>query len=79
MIQLIRRQLFEHDEGGFLRLLSSLKQSGVPQIQVYDCLVKLWGELNADEHDLELDRLSNWISLVMGRVAPEYRVWDERL
>jgi hypothetical protein len=79
IVETIRSKLCEADEVGFITFATSLKKSGVPQKRVYDCMVSLWGRLDVKENDAELDRLSNWISLVMGRVAPQHWIWEERL
>ncbi len=79
VIEAVRAKLFAGDEEGFISLLISMKEAGISQRQVYDCLVELWDRLDVKENDAELDRLSNWITTVMGRVAPQYRIWDDRL
>jgi hypothetical protein len=71
-----RVSLCEANEDAFVGFLKELKAAGIPQDRVYQCLLRLQRDTT---DDLEYDRIHNWITYVTGDIAPEYRIWEERM
>ena len=78
LINVIRTTLFRGNDAELKEMLLGMKQAGLTQNAVYECMLEVWDELNTADHDKELDRLANWLDVVRGHVTPESGKHDLR-
>ena len=58
---LFREMLTRDSEEEFRRLQREWNSQGIPNKRLFGILLTIWRSMNVDDHDRELDLLSNWL------------------